>query len=85
MPTQSIDPKLIRTKQRVKAGVASISGRSIADTDRVAAIGNKMLDYRANGTASIIRTVRTRRGKVRSMDKIARVRGTNKPLATKAF
>ena len=49
------DPAQVRHEERVAAGLASINGVSIASIDDTAALGRKMIDFRAELTAAAIR------------------------------
>ena len=49
------DPATVRLDQRVKAGKATIDGMSIADKERALEIGRRIVEFRANLTADVIR------------------------------
>lgn len=49
------DPEQVRFQQRVDADLASINGVSITPLDEAVALGRKMIEYRAEYTAAIIR------------------------------
>jgi creatinine amidohydrolase len=49
------DPAAVRWEQRVKTGMASIDGVSIADKERALEIGRKIVEFRANIAAEAIR------------------------------
>jgi len=52
------DPQSVRWEARVKAGKATINGFSIADKDKALEIGKKIVQFRAETTAALIRKVR---------------------------
>ena len=49
------DPEQVRFEQRVAAGLASINGVDITPLDEAVALGQKMIEYRAEYTAAVIR------------------------------
>ena len=54
------DPEQVRFQQRLAAGLASINGVDISPLDEVVALGQKMIEYRAEYTAAVIREVLAR-------------------------
>lgn len=51
----SIDPASIRMKQRVKAGKFTINGVNLAPIEKTIELGKKIIDFRAELTAKLIR------------------------------
>ncbi len=49
------DPTTVRWRQRVDSGLATINGLSIADREKTAEIGRKLLQYRVDTTVAAIR------------------------------
>ena len=49
------DPKQVRHRQRIDAGLASINGVDITSIDETIELGRKMLEFRAEFTADAIR------------------------------
>jgi creatinine amidohydrolase/Fe(II)-dependent formamide hydrolase-like protein len=57
------DPKSVRYEERVKAGLATINGVSIADKNKNLEIGKKIVDMRATNTAAAIKKAIENKGK----------------------
>jgi creatinine amidohydrolase/Fe(II)-dependent formamide hydrolase-like protein len=57
------DPNSVRWEQRVKAGKATINGVSIADKAKALELGKKIVDYRADVTATKIKEAIANKGK----------------------
>ena len=51
------DPKQVRFRQRIEAGLASINGIAIDSLDEAVQLGRKMIEFRAGFTADAIRDV----------------------------
>lgn len=51
----AVDPTLVRAKQRQAAGKFSINGVSLAPVEKTAEWGRKIIDYRAETTATAVR------------------------------
>jgi hypothetical protein len=60
------DPNSVRWEQRVKAGKATINGVSIADKTKALELGKKIVDYRADVTATKIKEAIANKGKTSS-------------------
>jgi creatinine amidohydrolase/Fe(II)-dependent formamide hydrolase-like protein len=60
------DPNSVRWEQRVKAGKATINGVSIADKAKALELGKKIVDYRADVTATKIKEAIANKGKTSS-------------------
>jgi len=56
------DPNSVRYHQRVKAGLATINGVSIADFDKTMAAAKRIVDFRATNTAAAIKKAIETRG-----------------------
>lgn len=52
------DPNTVRWQQRVDRGLATINGLSIADREKTAEIGRRLLQYRVDTTVAAIRAAR---------------------------
>ena len=57
------DPNSVRWEARVKAGLATINGVSIADKAKALEIGKKIVDMRATNTAAAIKAAIANKGK----------------------
>lgn len=51
----SVDPKSVRTEQRIKANKFRINGVELAPQEKTVAIGKKIIDYRADTAVKAIR------------------------------
>ena len=56
------DPRQIRYDERVKAGLASINGVSLADKQKALELGKQIVDYRATTTVEAIRKAIANKG-----------------------
>jgi creatinine amidohydrolase/Fe(II)-dependent formamide hydrolase-like protein len=63
MNMMAADPNSVRWEQRVKAGKATINGVSIADKAKALELGKKIVDYRADVTATKIKEAIANKGK----------------------
>ena len=57
------DPNSVRWEARVKAGLATINGVSIADKTKALEIGKKIVEMRATNTAAAIKAAIANKGK----------------------
>jgi len=55
MNIMATDPEAVRHSARVKAGLATIDGVSVADLEKTLAISRAIVDYRATVTVDAIR------------------------------
>jgi hypothetical protein len=58
----TVDPKLIRTKQRITAGKYSVNGFDMNPPSKTIENGKKLVEYRANITLDAIRKAISKRG-----------------------
>jgi creatinine amidohydrolase/Fe(II)-dependent formamide hydrolase-like protein len=59
----TVDPKLIRTEQRIAAGTYSVNGFDMNPPSTTIENGNKLVEYRTNITVDAIRKAIARRGR----------------------
>jgi creatinine amidohydrolase len=58
----TVDPKLIRTEQRIAVGKYRVNGFDMNPPSKTLENGRKLVDYRANLTVDAIRKALARRG-----------------------
>ncbi|HWO43944.1 MAG TPA: creatininase family protein [Candidatus Eisenbacteria bacterium] len=58
----AVDPKLIRTEQRIAAGQYSVNGFDMNPPARTVENGRKLIEYRANLTVAAIRKLTSQKG-----------------------
>jgi creatinine amidohydrolase/Fe(II)-dependent formamide hydrolase-like protein len=52
----AIDPHAVRYDERKKAGLVMLNGTSLADRERMTALGREIIEFRARETAKVIET-----------------------------
>jgi creatinine amidohydrolase len=53
----TVDPKMVRMEERVKAGKFAINGIDLAPVEKIIAIGKEVVAYRAEITTEAIKKI----------------------------
>jgi creatinine amidohydrolase len=53
----TVDPKMVRMEERVKAGKFAINGIDLAPAEKIIAIGKEVVAYRAEITTEAIKKI----------------------------